>query len=242
MAHCAVGQGRFYSHISGIFRKFARKIKTLLMNTDNKQRLLWMSVGIIVVTIVLDQIIKIAVKTNMYYGESIRITDWFYIAFIENKGMAFGMQVMPKAVQTLARLVFSGFIVWYILLLVRANFKKGYIACVSLIFAGAVGNIIDSIFYGVLFSESTRTSIATLVPLGEGYAGWLYGKVVDMFYFPLFEFNWPSWMPFVGGEHFIFFSPVFNLADAAISCGTIAILLFYSHSFGKSFALFKKEK
>ena len=107
--------------------------------------------------------------------------------------------------------------------------------------AQAVGNIIDSIFYGVLFSESTRTSIATLVPLGEGYAGWLYGKVVDMFYFPLFEFNWPSWMPFVGGEHFIFFSPVFNLADAAISCGTIAILLFYSHSFGKSFALFKKD-
>ena len=107
--------------------------------------------------------------------------------------------------------------------------------------AASAIDIIDSIFYGVLFSESTRTSIATLVPLGEGYAGWLYGKVVDMFYFPLFEFNWPSWMPFVGGEHFIFFSPVFNLADAAISCGTIAILLFYSHSFGKSFALFKKD-
>lgn len=207
---------------------------------DNKTGKLCLVIGIILITIILDQAIKIIVKTNMYYGESICITNWFYITFIENKGMAFGMQVMPKAVQTILRLVFSGLILWYIGLLIKAKFKNGYIACISLIFAGAIGNVFDSTFYGVIFSESTYTNVASFVPVGEGYADWLYGKVVDMFYFPLFEFNWPVWMPFVGGEHFIFFSPVFNLADAAISCGTIAVLVFYSHTFGESFSLFKK--
>lgn len=208
---------------------------------DKKYNRFWLAVGIIVLTLFLDQLIKIEVKTHMYYGQSIRITDWFYIAFIENNGMAFGMQVMPKAVQTLMRLVFSGVILWYIWRLAKAQFKTGYLVCISLIFAGAVGNVIDSIFYGAIFSESTQMSVATFVPAGQGYADWLYGRVVDMFYFPLFEFDWPSWMPFVGGEHFIFFSPVFNLADAAISCGTIAVLLFYSRTFGESFALFKKK-
>lgn len=208
---------------------------------DKKYNRFWLAVGIIVLTLFLDQLIKIEVKTHMYYGQSIRITDWFYIAFIENNGMAFGMQVMPKAVQTLMRLVFSGVILWYVWRLAKARFKMGYIACIALIFAGAVGNVIDSIFYGAIFSESTRMSIATFVPVGQGYTDWLYGRVVDMFYFPLFEFDWPSWMPFVAGKHFIFFSPVFNLADAAISCGTIAVLLFYSRTFGESFALFKKK-
>ena len=196
---------------------------------------------LIVVLLVIDQVIKISVKTGMCLHESIRVTDWFYIVFIENNGMAFGMQVMPKVVQTLMRLVFSGVILWYIWRLAKARFKTGYIVCISLIFAGAVGNVVDSIFYGAIFSESTRMSVSTFVPVGQGYADWLYGRVVDMFYFPLFEFDWPSWMPFVGGEHFIFFSPVFNLADAAISCGTIAVLLFYSHTFSESFALFKKK-
>lgn len=112
--------------------------------------------------------------------------------------------------------------------------------CISLIFAGAIGNVFDSIFYGAIFSESTYTNIASFVSIGEGYTDRLYGKVVDMFYFPLFEFDWPSWTPFIGGKHFIFFSPIFNLADAAISCGTIAILAFYPHTFGESFSLFKK--
>ena len=186
---------------------------------DKKYNKFWLALGIILLTLILDQVIKIVVKTNMYYGQHIPVTNWFYIAFIENNGMAFGMQVMPKAVQTLMRLVFSGFILWYIWLLVKAHFKT----------------------YGAIFSQSTPMDIATFVPAGQGYADWLYGRVVDMFYFPLFEFDWPSWMPFVGGEHFIFFSPVFNLADAAISCGTIAVLLFYSHTFGESFALFKKK-
>ena len=198
------------------------------MNNKSKSIL---AVAIILVTIILDQLIKIIIKTNFHYGESVHVTDWFYLTFIENNGMAFGMQVMPKAVQTIMRLVFSGFILWYITKLVKAKYKNGYITCISLIFAGA----------GAIFSESTYSSVATFVPAGEGYADWLYGRVVDMFYFPLFEFDWPAWMPVVGGNHFIFFAPVFNLADAAISCGTIALLIFYSKSFGESFSLFGKN-
>ena len=183
---------------------------------DKKYNKFWLALGIILLTLILDQVIKIVVKTNMYYGEHIRITNWFYIAFIENNGMAFGMQVMPKALQTLMRLVFSGVILWYIWRLAKAQFKTGYLVCISLIFAGAVGNVIDSIFYGAIFSESTRMSVATFVPAGQGYADWLYGRVVDMFYFPLFEFNWPSWMPFVGGEHFILISFLFFYRSMAI--------------------------
>lgn len=207
------------------------------MDTKSKSLL---ATSIILLTLILDQVIKIIVKTNFYYGESVCVTEWFYFTFVENMGMAFGMQVMPKVVQTMMRLVFSGFILWYIILLVKANFKNGYIICVSLIFAGAIGNVLDSIFYGVIFSESTYTGVATFVPVGEGYADWFYGKVVDMFYFPLLEFDWPSWMPFIGGKHFIFFSPVFNFADAAISGGTIALLIFYPKMFGESFLVFKK--
>jgi len=110
-----------------------------------------------------------------------------------------------------------------------------------LILAGAIGNIIDSIFYGVIFSKSTFTEIATFVPVGHGYADWLYGKVVDMLHFPLFEFNWPDWIPFIGGNHFLFFSPVFNIADAAISCGIFILILFYSRSFNNSSHLVKTE-
>lgn len=208
------------------------------MNNKSKSIL---AIAVILVTIILDQLIKIIIKTSFHYGESVRITDWFYLTFIENNGMAFGMQVMPKAVQTIMRLVFSGFILWYIMKLVKAKYKNGYITCISLIFAGAIGNVIDSIFYGAIFIESTYSSVATFVSAGEGYADWLYGRVVDMFYFPLFEFDWPSWIPFVGGNHFIFFSPVFNLADAAISCGTIALLIFYLKTFGESFSLFTKN-
>lgn len=191
--------------------------------------------------LILDQIIKIEIKTTMYYGESIRIADWFYIHFIENPGMAFGMQIIPKAIQSIFRIIFAGVIIWYIARLVKANYKRGYIACASLILAGAIGNIIDSIFYGVIFSKSTFSEIATFVPVGTGYAGWLHGKVVDMFYFPLFEFNWPAWMPLIGGDHFIFFSPVFNFADASISCGVIILLIFYSKDFNQSIRMVKQD-
>lgn len=201
----------------------------------------WLSILIVLAVLIIDQIVKIEVKTNMSYGESIRITDWFYIYFVENNGMAFGMQILPKVIQTILRILFSGVIIWYISILAKADYKRGYIVCVSLILAGAIGNIIDSIFYGVIFSKSTFTEIATFVPVGHGYADWLYGKVVDMLHFPLFEFNWPDWIPFIGGNHFLFFSPVFNIADAAISCGIFILILFYSRSFNNSFHLVKTE-
>ena len=183
---------------------------------------------IIIAVLVIDQVIKIWVKTSMYMHESIRIADWFYIYFTENNGMAFGMELFGKLFLTSFRVVAVCLIAWYLLRVVNKHYKTGYIVCLSLILSGAMGNIIDSIFYGEIFSESTRTQIASWVPLGEGYGSWLHGKVVDMFYFPIIDTTWPSWMPFVGGEHFIFFSPIFNFADAAISCGIIAMLLFYS--------------
>lgn len=184
--------------------------------------------GLIVISVlVIDQIIKIWVKTNMFRHESIKIADWFYIYFTENNGMAFGMEIFNKMFLTSFRIVAAGVITWLLVNYVKKNYKTGFIVCVSLILAGAIGNIIDCVFYGEIFSESTQGSLATFVPIGEGYSEWFYGKVVDMFYFPIIETNWPEWMPFIGGDHFIFFSPIFNFADAAISCGIIALILFY---------------
>lgn len=189
----------------------------------------------IIVTVILfiDQAIKIWVKTHMFRGEKIHITDWFYIYFTENPGMAFGMEIFNKLFLTSFRIIAAGLIIWYIWKICKKTKDKiptGYIVCLSAILAGALGNIIDCVCYGAIFSESGYgfDKVASFVPIGEGYAPWFYGKVVDMFYFPLIETNWPSWMPFVGGEHFIFFSPIFNFADAAISCGIVALILFYS--------------
>lgn len=187
-----------------------------------------LSATIVIATLVIDQIIKIWVKTNMYWHESIKITDWFYIYFTENNGMAFGMEIFNKFFLTGFRIIAAIGIAWLLMKYIKENYKTGFLVCVSLILAGAIGNIIDCVFYGEIFSESTHHSIATFVPLGEGYSEWFYGKVVDMFYFPLIETDWPEWVPFVGGEHFIFFSPIFNFADTAISCGIIALILFYS--------------
>ena len=184
---------------------------------------------IVLVVLVIDQVIKICVKTGMYLHESIHVTDWFYIYFTENNGMAFGLEIIGKLFLSF-RIVAVVLIAWYLTRVVKQKprVKNGYIVCLSLILAGAVGNIIDCVFYGEFFSASTHTDIATWVPMGQGYADWLHGRVVDMFYFPIIDTYWPDWMPFVGGEHFIFFSPIFNFADAAISCGIIALLLFYS--------------
>ena len=191
-----------------------------------------LSALIVIAVLVIDQIIKIWVKTNMFWHESIKITDWFYIYFTENNGMAFGMEIFNKFFLTGFRIIAAIAITWLLIQYVKKNYKTGFLVCVSLILAGAIGNIIDCVFYGEIFSESTHSLIAQFVPIGEGYSDWFYGKVVDMFYFPLIETNWPEWMPFVGGEHFIFFSPIFNFADAAISCGIIALILFYGKYLG----------
>ncbi|NDV64344.1 lipoprotein signal peptidase [Bacteroides sp. 224] len=190
---------------------------------------------VIVAVIVIDQIIKVTVKLNMYWHGNIRITDWFYIFFTENNGMAFGMEIFGKLFLTLFRIVAVSVISWVLYKIVKKGYKTGFIVCVSLILAGALGNIIDSVFYGVIFSESTSAQIATFMPEAGGYSSWFHGKVVDMFYFPIIETNWPEWMPFVGGEHFIFFSPIFNFADAAISCGIIALLIFYNKYLSDSY-------
>ena len=191
-----------------------------------------LSALIVIAVLVIDQIIKIWVKTNMYWHESIKITDWFYIYFTENNGMAFGMEIFNKIFLTSFRIIAAIAITWLLRQYVKKDYKTGFLVCVSLILAGAIGNIIDCVFYGEIFSESTHSLIAQFVPIGEGYSDWFYGKVVDMFYFPLIETNWPEWMPFVGGKHFIFFSPIFNFADAAISCGIIALILFYGKYLG----------
>ena len=185
---------------------------------------------IVVAVLGIDQIIKIAVKTSMALHENIHVTDWFYIYFTENPGMAFGMELFGKLFLTLFRIVAVILITWYLVRIVKQpkKVKSGYVVCLSLILAGAIGNIIDCVFYGEVFSASTPSQVATWVPIGNGYADWLHGKVVDMFYFPIIDTYWPQWMPLVGGDHFIFFSPIFNFADAAISCGIIALLLFYS--------------
>ena len=199
--------------------------------------------------LIIDQVIKVAVKTSMYYHENINVFQWlynklgidavpptwFYIYFTENNGMAFGMEIIDKIFLTIFRIVAVCAIGWFLYKFVKKGMKTGFIVCISMILAGALGNIIDCVFYGVVFNESTYSQIATFMPEGGGYAPWLYGRVVDMFYFPIIDTHWPEWMPLVAGERFIFFSPIFNFADASISCGIIALLLFYSKYLNESY-------
>ena len=183
---------------------------------------------IIVGSLVIDQIVKIAVKTGMYLHQSIHVTDWFYILFTENRGMAFGMELMDKYLLTSFRIVAVTVLLWYLVRVIRRGGESiGFIVCLSLILAGAAGNIIDCLFYGMIFNNPPAPMIAEFVPWGTGYDGLMQGRVVDMFYFPLVEWNWPSWLPVWGGQHFIFFSPIFNFADSCISVGVIALLLFH---------------
>ena len=190
---------------------------------------------VIVLLLVADQTLKIWIKTHLSLGEDIRIMSWFHIHFVENNGMAMGIEVMGKLFLSIFRIIASIAIIYYLYRLVKKNFSLRFILCVSLIFAGAVGNILDSIFYGVIFSESTPFQVAALFPSEGGYGTWLHGKVVDMFFFPLFQFNWPSWMPWIGGKEFVFFQYIFNLADAYISVGFIVLLLFFRKTFSESF-------
>lgn len=192
-----------------------------------------MAVIIVIAILLIDQILKIWVKTNMHLHECITITDWFKICFIENKGMAFGMEIGSKLVLSLFRIVAVGVIGYYIYLQVKQKARTGYIVCLAMVMAGAIGNIIDCMFYGLIFNASSEFYTSYFVPFGEGYAPFLMGKVVDMFYFPLIVSTWPDWMPMVGGEDFVFFSPIFNFADASISVGVVLLLLFYRKELSK---------
>ena len=186
-----------------------------------------MATLVVVAAILIDQLIKVWVKTNMMLHESIRVFDWFYISFIENNGMAYGMQIGSKLALSLFRVAAIGLLAYYVWLQVKKKARKGYIVCLSMVLAGALGNLIDSMFYGLVFSASSPFFTSYFVDFGTGYAPFLMGKVVDMFYFPLIVTTWPDWVPMWGGEEFIFFSPVFNYADANISVGVVLLLLFY---------------
>lgn len=196
------------------------------MEQNNKSIKSWVVWAIVIGLIVIDQIVKFSVKTTMTLGESHNVLDdWFRWCFIENEGAAFGMALggkYGKLALSLFRIVAIGALVWFVCKLRKDGAPRGVIIGFAMILAGAAGNMVDSAFYGMIFSESTFTSVAQLLPEGGGYAPFLYGKVVDMLYFPLFYF--PDWMPLVGGE--LFFSPVFNFADSYITIAVIYLLFF----------------
>lgn len=184
--------------------------------------------SIIFIVVILDQALKIWVKTHFYLGEDVKIFPWFQLYFIENNGMAFGMELGSKLALTLFRIIAVGALLWYGAKICKLkNVPTGYIVCLAFITAGAAGNIFDCVFYGVIFNNPLPPATASIFPAGGGYAPVFFGRVVDMLYFPLFSFYWPSWMPWIGGKYFLFFQPIFNLADAAISCGIIVLIIFY---------------
>jgi signal peptidase II len=197
---------------------------------------------LIILVLLIDQISKIWVKLNMTIGQSYEVIGKFVqIHFIENNGMAYGMEFggeFGKLLLTLFRIIAVGAIGYGLHYMVKKKYNRGFILNIALIFAGALGNIIDSTFYGLIFSESTWYDKASLFPTGGGYATLFHGKVVDMLYFPLINGTFPSWLRFWGGQEFLFFRPVFNIADSAISVGVVLILLFQKKYFKEE----KEEK
>ena len=188
----------------------------------------------IILILVLDQVLKIWVKTHMVLGQEIHLFgNWGMLHFIENYGMAFGMEMggkPGKLILSVFRIIAIAGIGWFLTSIIRKEANIGLILSISAIMAGAIGNIIDSAFYGMIFSESFQQP-AILFPPGGGYSSFLHGKVVDMFYFPVINTQWPDWSPFRPGESLVFFRPVFNIADSAITCGVFAIVLFQKRMF-----------
>ena len=185
------------------------------------------------IIVIIDQILKIWIKTHYVLGEEYQVFDWFIIHFTENNGMAFGIEFggyTGKKILTLFRIIVVGIGVIYIYNLTKKGLSNGALISLGLIVGGAIGNIIDSSFYGIIFNESYN-NVASFMPDTGGYSSLLHGKVVDMFYFPLINSHFPNWLPVWGGEHFIFFRPVFNIADAGISIGIFIILLFHRKEF-----------
>lgn len=197
---------------------------------------------IIFLVIIADQAFKIWVKTNFYMGEDYEITSWFHLKFIENNGMAFGLELWNKLVLTLGRIVAVGLFISFLLKIRNTKeLRTGFLISIALITAGAAGNIFDCVFYGQIFNNPYPPELAQLFPPGGGYAGWFEGRVVDMLYFPLFSFYWPDWIPIVGGQYCEFFQYIFNIADSAICVGVFLLLLFYSKDVNIALQSLKKE-
>ena len=194
------------------------------------------SILVIVLVLLIDQISKFYIKTHFALHEEVRVFDWFRIVFVENKGMAWGFELpgsYGKLVLTLFRLIAITGIGYWLYDSVRKNSPMILTFCIALIFAGAFGNIIDSIFYGILFEESTVSNVATFLPESGGYESVFYGKVVDMIQFTFYDDILPDWIPVWGGKHFSFFDPVFNIADSAISVGVFLLIIFNKKAFPK---------
>lgn len=198
---------------------------------------------VVILILFCDQYIKYLVKTSMTLHESVHlIGDWAQLFFTENKGMAFGMDFVKTSVLTILRIVAVVYIVYFIHLIIKRQYPWGFLVCTAMVLAGAAGNILDNIFYGLIYTESSDSQIASLVSFGQGYGSIFGGKVVDMFYFPIIHITWPDWIPMIGGNDFIFFSPIFNLADAAITVGAFIIIFCYPHTFSKFFKSMDKDK
>ncbi len=189
----------------------------------------------ILLILLVDQVLKIWIKTHFVVGQELHLFGRYgMLHFIENNGMAFGMEMGGKPGKlflSVFRLLAIFAIGWYLSGLVKRKANLGLILATSAIMAGAIGNILDSAFYGMIFSQSTYDQVAVMFPAGGGYSGFLHGKVVDMFYFPVINTHWPEWSPFRPGESFVFFRPVFNVSDSAITCGVLSILLFQKRMF-----------
>lgn len=197
------------------------------MEKKSKLHIGWLVTAMVVVLLIIDQWIKLYIKTHFCLGESVRVTDWFFIDFIENNGMAWGMSFIGKFWLSLLRITAICVLFWYLRRIIqRGTHRKLYIYLVALVLTGAIGNMLDSIFYGLIFTASSTEYVSYMVPFGTGYADVLMGKVVDMFRFPFFTYTWPDWVPIFGGQHGTFFDPVFNFADSCVSVGVISLLLF----------------
>lgn len=205
---------------------------------------IWSAV-IALAILIADQVIKFWVKTHFYLGEDLELTSWFHLKFIENNGMAFGMELFSKILLTLGRIAAVVFLVWIIVKLCAdktRKFRTGFIIALGMIAAGALGNIIDCVFYGEIFSNPAPPEVAVLFPEGGGYAPWFEGRVVDMLYFPLFSFTWPAWVPGVGGQEYEFFQYIFNIADSAICVGVALLVIFFSKDVSEAWNMLTAKK